>query len=172
MRSIVVILIALILGCVKPDPEIIKLRTDISLTTMPSIIQWNDFGKVDNNGIIYWYKEASSRFKDPIIFACHGGYKTVNGKEIWYLFPDPPRRPQPVEEIANSLNNLYPNRQIFLIVCNEKGIPLTVSRVWYAKNRIWVMPTRYLNWWSIFNRMNTKHATGTLDEMIPPPIET
>ena len=166
-----IILIAILIGCVKPDPEIIKLRTDPSLTVMPSIIQWNDFGK-NNDGIKLWYKEATKTFNKPIIFACHGGYRTIDGKDIWYLYPDPPRKPQPVEDLAYSLCNLYPDHQIILIVCNEKAIPINIARVWYSQRRVWVTPTNYVNWFLIYCRMNSKAAIGSIEEMTSPPIVT
>ena len=152
-------------GCVEivKPPEYDQQQKTILSQTFPSLIQWSHLK--ENAGSLLWYIEAKKKLKDPIIFVCHGNDDILGN---WTLFPDPPRKPQPVREVARTLRNIYPNNPIVLIVCNPNGHSIFVEGVYYAKKNIYVTPDRYCN----PPRKNTVGYIGSIDEFESPPIAT
>lgn len=87
-------------------------------------------------GTTFWKLEASGRFNDPILISCHGGYRHFQ----WHMFPDH-QDPIPVWMVARVMGQMYPNRDIVLITCNERGHTLHgPSNVWYAKTDVLASP--------------------------------
>ena len=117
-------------GCMSATPQ----RLSGPSTQPAGEMSWVRFDNVDVNR--EWYGEASKRLADPIIFSCHGGMRDG----IWVTCPDKPRVPVPVEDVARTLSNLYPNRNIVLICCNPAGVELDVPNVWYARSDVWCRP--------------------------------
>jgi hypothetical protein len=136
VKIILLLTLILVSGCVSIDRTGIVL--DGKSTTMPQIIDWNREIPTLQNSPEWWLKEASMRFKDPIIFTCHGGYHWFGTEKVWCVFPAPPRQMQPVYGLANTLANLYPNRDIILVTCNADGDLVGIGTL-YTK-RVWYMP--------------------------------
>ena len=133
----------------KQDAEngILPVKTDPFKYDLPEVIQWSVVNGV-KNAPVYWIVEANKRFRNPVIFVCHGGYEyvtknygdyTVSELE-WWVYPDPPREPMSAQEAANTLANLYPDKDIVFVVCNILGHNLTTKRVFYGKKDVWVVP--------------------------------
>lgn len=157
LKFISILFLATLIGCSTKPIEFDNHVTSLSDKTFPSIIQWSSFGNSDY-GLVLWYIEASKKFEDPIIFACHGD--SLFG--IWMAIPDPPRKMQPVSEIAKTLRNIYKDKQIFLIVCNTGNHSLNIENIWYSKKSIYVIPDSYCK----FERIKTDKSTGSIDEFI------
>lgn len=180
MRQLVVSLLLLFASCssptLGPSPEVIvrppiptqftgKPTTQpIPFESLPGVIQWSAW---EREAGARWYKEAKKRFKDPIIFMCHGSYTpwfyTDNRgepyvKSTWVVIPDEPRSIMPVEWVAKFLRNLYPNNDIVLIVCNHNGHKIQVPGVWYAVHKVWQTPDGYY-----YNSNNPK-TVGSINE--------
>jgi hypothetical protein len=147
-------LLPLAFGCVVHKIERIELnegRATIvrdSINHMPQIIVWSDFA-LYSQGVKDWMTVASQRFNNPVLFFCHGGVKSVettlpNGmrlaKNEWWVFPDHPRKPVSANEVARTLAQMYPDRDIVFMSCNPGGFELNVPRVWYTKKNNWVVP--------------------------------
>ena len=171
MRHIQILcLLALFMqGCILPYKEIPPTITVTATTNvMPQIIRWSDFGDYNDIGDL-WLLEAKKRFKDPIIFVCHGGSDwevlalgpATLGQWVWSAGPISPRIPVPMKCVAAVLRNMYPNRPIILIACNPGFYDLDLPNVWYAKGSIWAIPDE----WANGLRYHEKHR-------IPPTKET
>lgn len=141
-----IVLCAILLGCVpKNPPPPIYAKDGVS---MPTIIQWSTWERFAPER---WLLEAKKRWNDPIVFICHGGCKTVPGTvdgkpsfvNKWYACPDAPRKQLEMQEVARMLHNLYPDKDIVLVSCNDMGVDLNVPRVWYAQHSVWQMPDGY-----------------------------
>lgn len=119
------------------------------LDSLPTLISWcKDLTGPSQE---LWLQSARKRFVNPVIFSCHGGYeykyKMVDGERIeyreWYLYPDEPREKMPADSAAKTLANLYPDRDVVFMACNEYGHTLTVRRVFYARQKVWIVPDEY-----------------------------
>ncbi len=82
-----------------------------------------------------WTIEAQKRFKQPVIFACHGG--TIAG--VWVCEPDG-LPPLPTDGVALLLKKIYGDRPIVLVVCNAAGNDCHVRGVWFARKIVWTYP--------------------------------
>lgn len=149
MRILAWLLLVLAIGGCQID------RTGVILngkgSEFPQIIYWNKEMLILGDQGEWWLKEAKTRFTNPVIFVCHGGYEMWwNGSdwvETWIAYPDEPLRSrQPVQEIADTLVNLYPRRDIILVTCNRKGDLVSIGtlhtkRVWYVPDGVvWMEP--------------------------------
>ena len=145
----------------------------------PSVIQWSNYGKnTYNRGPYEWLEEAKKQFKNPVIFSCHGTVriKTTTEKDktvsslVWYISPDPPRKSMPVQEVADMLVNLYPDRDIILTVCNPQGLPIKAKKVHYAKSLVWVVPDNYEDFpINILRHIKDKECVGNLKYFVETP---
>jgi hypothetical protein len=184
LKSIPVLLLAFIsFGCVSlpllSEPPQKPYRDDAitifkdSVNNMPSSIVWNDFGTY-RAGTEEWREEANKRFNNPILFHCHGGIHMEtyeeNGKTVvveeWWVYPDPPRKPMPAAELARSLANLYPDRDIVLLTCNPGGFDLNVKRVWYTKRNVWTIPDAYATGFYAHEQIRDYDAVGSIWEFV------
>lgn len=145
MRVFLLLLVAFSINCVSYPPPVITVNS----TKYPNIIRWSTFRP---NAAEQWLKEAQKRWKDPVVFVCHGGYRSFittdsNGKDeltfVWVISPDRPRMPMPVSVVAQLLHNMYPKQDVVLITCNEKQQDIFVPRVWYARTDVWQVPDTY-----------------------------
>jgi hypothetical protein len=139
-----------VLGCTdsQTPPKLIS-PTNKSLSVdfnFPSVISWN--AELDGDSQKLWLTEARKRFVNPVLFACHGGYE-INEIKVgdetvtdiqWWCYPDAPRKPMSVQAAADTLANLYPDRDIVFTVCNPQGSEIKTKRVWYAKQKVWIVP--------------------------------
>lgn len=147
LLSVLLVLTTLV-GCtisppVKNDP----LTNADNPNKLGNIISWND----DLNHTAYlWLDKARDRFVDPVVFTVHGGYefidtqvgdRTITTVE-WWVFPDAPRKKMSAQTAADTVANLYPDRDILFVVCNENGYELRTPRVFYAKQDIWTVPDK------------------------------
>jgi hypothetical protein len=110
---------------------------------LPDIIQWSMFDVA--YGMDFWLMHARDRFENPVIFACHGEYETYtdtwgNTRSEWFLYPDKPRKKQPAYEAARFLKNMYPDRDVVMIVCNKQGHIPKLAGVWVGMSEIWCVP--------------------------------
>lgn len=139
MRAFILPLAAalFLVGCIPmvPAPRVITTSNEIE---MPAINSWDTSFEAESPD--RWYLVAKTRFADPVIFMVHGGYDENN---VWTAYPAEPRKPLPVQQIAEVLHNLYPEQDIVLICCNAKGHDINVPRVWYAKERVWQTPDKF-----------------------------
>jgi len=108
-----------------------------------------------------WQKEAEKRFVHPVIVTVHG--RTVAGK--WYCFPQHPRQMVLVADLAQSMHERFPGRDIVLIVCNEDGHAIHVPHVWYAQHKVWVRPTASLYPWERGER-NKSVIVGDITQFV------
>jgi hypothetical protein len=156
LKRFIPVLFAVLSGC-SPSfpPTTVKIYRDDAITiikdsvnNMPQSLIWNDFGMY-NCGSAEWLLEASKRFNNPVVFHCHGGIRTdivrnPNGTlttlHEWWVYPDPPRSPMRIDDLATTLTNLYPDRDIVLVTCNPGGFDINVKRVFYAKRNVWTIP--------------------------------
>jgi len=142
MPKFLLCLLALFSGCaaipaVRPAPV--------------SPIVWED-SDYFREGAADWQTVAAQRFKNPIVFACHGGVHReflasaagLYVRSSWWVLPDDGRQPQSVESLAQTLANLYPERDIVLVCCNPGGFDLDVPRVWYCRRPVWVIPDTFI----------------------------
>ncbi len=111
-----------------------------------------DFGRAA------WEMEAAKRFPAPVVFVAHG-YLSTDG--VWMARPDSYPQDLPVESLAFLLHDLYPDRDIVLIVCNVAGVvPKLPPHVWYARNRVWAVP----NGWNQSDERQGKRGVGSIWE--------
>lgn len=116
-----------------------------TITTMPATKPSLDricYNKDLDFSLLYAYAEASKRFVRPVVICGHGadsmGPESIG---IWTMYPDKDRgKPISVQELALQLNKEFPDRDIVLFICNEKGKSISVARVWYFKTLVWVVP--------------------------------
>lgn len=80
-----------------------------------------------------WQKKLSGR--SCVIVFCHGD--TDSGR--LRLIPDQAQIGLDAESVAWTLRRIY-GKDVVLVSCNEKGVPINVSGVWYAKGIVWVVP--------------------------------
>ena len=119
MRLAWLMLILALGGCTYTDRSAVVLSG--SATEFPQIIYWNKQMPIFDNMGEWWLREAKTRFTNPVIFICHGGYKYQRFGNTyvltWYVYPDTPARSlQPVQEVADTLANIYPNSDIVMVV--------------------------------------------------------
>lgn len=120
---------------------------------LPNFICWSE-NSFSPHARELWLIEARKRFANPIVFSCHGGYEFVEkriGDDIvttleWWLYPDSPRKPIPAQSAADTLANMYPDRDIVFLPCNPNGFELHTKRVFYAKQATWIIPDDYQSW--------------------------
>lgn len=114
-------------------------KTNNTQISSSQVICWSD-DLPDEAGTL-WLHEAQKRFSNPIVFVCHGGY--LDNK--WIICPSPPKLEEPVESIAITLHNIYPNNPIVLIICNYWAKDIDVPDVYYAKDYIWCIPNAFVS---------------------------
>jgi hypothetical protein len=106
-------------GCLPYKEVPPTISTFAATNKMPEIIRWSDYGDYNDMGDL-WLLEAKKRFKDPIIFTCHGGSDwevlaigpASLGQWVWSTGPVPPRMPVPMKFVAAVLRNMYPDRPV------------------------------------------------------------
>lgn len=149
-------------GCFhKPNKLIQQSQRLVVNPNLPNVITWS--ADVNQDAMRYWLTEARRRFTNPIVFAAHGGYEFVENKvgdltviELqWWIYPDAPRKPMSAQAAAETLANMYPDRDIVFTACNKNGFPLRVKRVFYAKKEVWIVPDDFQ---PSFKHM--RHETG------------
>jgi hypothetical protein len=85
-----------------------------------------------------WEREARTKLRDPFIVIVHG----YTGKDgTWWCAPTK-GPPLPVESLARTLKQIWPDRPVVLVCCNDGRLDLKVPGVWYAKDIV-VSPPRY-----------------------------
>jgi hypothetical protein len=77
----------------------------------------------------------------PNIVVIVGHGKTFN--HIWAVY-DSQGVPSPVEWVVDVVRKEYPDRLIFVFVCNPDGITLDRPNVLYGKQSLWLVPDRLL----------------------------
>jgi hypothetical protein len=133
MKKYLFSLLILISGCIT-DRSTIKSSEHIN--EFPDIISWaNDPPFYEESGK-WWMQEAKKRFNSPIIFICHGTTVEYSDNKFnyktWYLVPNhSTRTPIPTQTVATTLANMYPERDIVMVVCNKEGNCLKTKRIWY-----------------------------------------
>jgi hypothetical protein len=138
MRHALIILCLLLVGCAKAPKQ-----------DVPPAVMLNWSGETIPDGWIHaWYVEARKRFDNPVIVACHGNTVGVVGKDgkvdkVWMASADPPRKALPIQQIAEVMANIYPDRDVVYICCNEGGHKITVPRAWVAPAIVWAMPDSF-----------------------------
>jgi len=148
-----VILIAVTVGGCNASPAFVGAANQL-----PPAITWSDL----DNGDALWFQEASKRFRNPLIFSCHGGTRLIGGKATWVCFPDDPSREiLPVEDVAKVLHNLYPHRDLVLICCNAGHLRINVPRVYYATDIVWSAPQPIP-----FNLLTGERCVGSINEFV------
>jgi hypothetical protein len=92
------------------------------------------WSKNASEGLPWWRAEAEKRWPGNriVMFACHGGPDPAG---VWYAVPD-----APVEVLAQTLHDLYPDAIVVLICCNRGGSSLDVPGIAYAKQIVWIEP--------------------------------
>lgn len=78
---------------------------------------------------------------------------------------------QSVEEVAITLHNLFPDSDIFLIVCNDGNLPLSVPRVWHSPKQVWCVPDYAIQFMVPERKEHQNDGVGDLEGFIPPPPE-
>lgn len=113
----------------------------------PAVLRWSDgsLGKFYGD---LWLAEARTRFSDPVVLLCHGTTTTVHHRDgrterIWTTAPDSPRHKLSLQQIAEVLHEVWPDRDLVYVCCNEDGHELTVPRAWYARSTVWALPDKY-----------------------------
>ena len=114
---------------------------------LPDIIQWSAFPYSPRAGE-QWLEEARTRFANPVIFICHGQSEWGVDQwgettKTWWVYPDKPRRKQSANEVVRTLKNMYPNRDVVMVVCNPHGHKPVMAGVWIALHDVWVVPDFY-----------------------------
>jgi hypothetical protein len=156
MRFVMLFIMCLIAGCT--NLPFVNVQPNVS---MPQIIDWNS--QPEPNGAACWLEVCKTRWTNPVIFRCHGG---TNGQGVWTCYPDAPRVPLPVEEVAWMLRNLYPRRDIILLVCNENGNKISVPNVWYGRTFVWSTDTTHDPWHVLIPRYHDKPVVGDIWEFV------
>jgi len=91
-------------------------------------ISWN---RNISHGLPVWMRHLERELDKPVLaLVCHGG---PNKEGKWYLWPDYPRPPMPVEHAAWVLRDLAEGRQVVILSCNENASLLFVPDVLYAR---------------------------------------
>jgi hypothetical protein len=140
-----------------------------SPTTRPgptNLIVWSSYIRQDVPEL--WLAEARRKVDNPLLFMCHGMSVPVDGKLVWYVNPDKPRKPQPVQEVARTLSNLYPDRNIILVVCNPAHERISIARVWYPERDVWIVPDEYCDFLDLIERSEPQ-TIGTFADFTSPP---
>jgi hypothetical protein len=97
-----------------------------------------------NYGMPIWLRHAESELGRPVIaLFCHGG-PDANGE--WYLWPDAPRKPMPVEHAAWVLASFAEGREVIIFSCNRNGTELGVPKVWYSRQIVSANRIFYPGW--------------------------
>lgn len=107
-----------------------------------------------------WHREASKRFKNPVVVLVHG--TDVNGQ--WVCAPDgfPLLRADLIAFVAKVV---YAGRDVVLCSCNRAGLDLHIKGVWFQRRILWCEPggayrwTRYKDFWPIVEK-----GTGSIYE--------
>ena len=87
---------------------------------------------------VYWLISARKYFDDPLVVMGHG----INNKVPWYQI-NGEKDIVSVEILARALHQIYPKRDIVLIICNSEKQDLDIDRVYYPKDIVWTLPDEF-----------------------------
>lgn len=121
------LILLLLVGCA-------PLKSQPVISSPPDAIVWN---RNIARAAYTWRSEVDRRFPGAVMLIAHGSNNYLGE---WYLWPDPPLRPMPVEQAARIIKGIYGNRPLVLVVCNPGHEHLPVGGVFYSKESVWTVP--------------------------------
>jgi hypothetical protein len=115
--------------------------------TAPIVLHWSQ-RSIDRSMAYAWAKEIGKVEKSPfIVLLVHGVNVTTKDGDRWYTSPDPGRIPMEVRYQAAAIRNIWPERKLWLVICNSGAHKLDVPGVRYGRNIVWACPNTSTPFW-------------------------
>lgn len=119
----------------------------------PIILLWSE-KTIPMSSARAWADEAEKRLhtRDFVLLCVHGGTATftdASGKKHseWRVYPDPPRKSIAVDDVAWVLRNVWWDKPLVIISCNEGAFKLTCPRTLYGRRIVWSTPNQATPLW-------------------------
>lgn len=147
-------LLTCLIGCSDALPP----RGDYSLT--PKHTDVITLSKDFELSAIQWMEQARLYFDDPLIVTGHG----LDSIGPWMQINED-NRIITVRTLALALHQIYPNRDIVLIICNPNHDDLDIDRVYYAKDIVYKVPDAYVTEIPFFGQRETERNFGNVGQI-------